>query len=206
MPFLGHFAKALVRQNGRFFFVLRGYRHVNPIQFSNTRAPRSALGVVTARVHYAHSGSFTSGFFFFFVKSCETAPSVLSSLSEKTRNSNICRYNYKGSTFFSVILRPWVLLVRPESNLRPPAWQSHAQATEPTLRGSGNNVLINQLDDWSARMLRKLTRVNALNFRNKVLWKNTKYLIPQTHAWKIYYEIPRKKPKIFPSAYSCAKN
>ena len=30
--------------------------------------------------------------------------------------------NYKSSTFSSVILRPWVL-VRPESNSRPPAWQ-----------------------------------------------------------------------------------
>ena len=130
-------------------------------------------------------------FIFFCVKSCETGPPVLSSLSEKTRNSNNCRYNYKGSTFSSVILRPWVLLVRPESNSRPPVWQPDAQATEPPLRGSGNHVLINQLDDWSARMLRKLTRVNALNFRNKVLWKNTKYLIPQTHGWKIYYEIAR---------------
>ena len=34
------------------------------------------------------------------------------------------------STFSSVILRPWVL-VRPESNFRPPAWQPDAQPTEP---------------------------------------------------------------------------
>ena len=33
-----------------------------------------------------------------------------SSLSEKTRKSNLCRCHYKGSIFFSVILRPWVLV------------------------------------------------------------------------------------------------
>ena len=38
----------------------------------------------------------------------------------------ICGCNYKSSTFSSVILRPWVL-VRPESNSRPPAWQPRAQ-------------------------------------------------------------------------------
>ena len=37
--------------------------------------------------------------------------------------------NYKGTTFSSVILRPWVL-VRPESNSRPTA-----QLTEPLVRG-----------------------------------------------------------------------
>ena len=42
----------------------------------------------------------------------------------------ICWYNYKGSTFSSVILRLWVL-VRPELNSRPPARQPDAQPTEP---------------------------------------------------------------------------
>ena len=37
----------------------------------------------------------------------------------------ICWCNYKGSTFYLVILRPWVL-VRPESNSRPPASQPNA--------------------------------------------------------------------------------
>ena len=45
----------------------------------------------------------------------------------------ICRCNYKGSTFSSVILRPW-MLVRPESNSRPPAGQTVAQPTEPPVR------------------------------------------------------------------------
>ena len=39
------------------------------------------------------------------------------------------RCNYKGSTFYSVILRPW-LLVRSGLNSRPPAWQPAAQPTE----------------------------------------------------------------------------
>ena len=48
-------------------------------------------------------------------------------------------FNYKGSTFYSVILRPWVL-VQPESNSRPLAWQpdvpplSHQHAV--SIRGS----------------------------------------------------------------------
>ena len=42
--------------------------------------------------------------------------------------------NYKGSTFSSITLRPWVL-VRPESNSRPPTWQPDAQPTEPPVCG-----------------------------------------------------------------------
>ena len=41
----------------------------------------------------------------------------------------ICWCNYNASTFLSVTLRPWVL-VRPELNSRPPAWQPDAQPTE----------------------------------------------------------------------------
>ena len=44
------------------------------------------------------------------------------------------RCNYKGSTFSSVILRPWVL-VWPESNSWPPEWQPNAQPTELPLHG-----------------------------------------------------------------------
>ena len=40
-----------------------------------------------------------------------------------------CGCNYKGSTFSSLILRPW-LLVRPKSGARPPAWRPDAQPTE----------------------------------------------------------------------------
>ena len=51
-------------------------------------------------------------------------------IREDLKVLTICRCNYKGSTFSSVILRPWVL-VRPESNSRPPAGQTVAQPTEP---------------------------------------------------------------------------
>ena len=44
----------------------------------------------------------------------------------------ICRCHYKSSTFSLVILRPCVL-VRPELNSRPPAWQPSAQPTETTI-------------------------------------------------------------------------
>ena len=65
-------------------------------------------------------------------------------IREDLKVLTICGCNYKGSTFSSVILRPWVL-VRPEWNSRPPAWQPDAQPTEPPVRVfrflllSGNN-------------------------------------------------------------------
>ena len=55
-------------------------------------------------------------------------------LSEKTRKSKLfCRFHYKGSTFFSVIQRPWVL-VRPgfepvksrSADPRSPNWANQA--------------------------------------------------------------------------------
>ena len=55
------------------------------------------------------------------------------STPRRLESLTICRCDYKGSTFSSVILRPWVL-VRPESNSRPPAWQPDVQPTEPPVR------------------------------------------------------------------------
>ena len=71
----------------------------------------------------------------FFIKSrtvicnmgCEKGPPTYSPYPRRLESLTNCWCNYKGSTF-SVILRPWVL-VRPESNSRPPAWQADAQST-----------------------------------------------------------------------------
>ena len=62
-------------------------------------------------------------------KGCETGPPACSPYPRRLESLTICWCNYKGSTFCSVILRPWVL-VRPESNSRPPAWEPDAQRTE----------------------------------------------------------------------------
>ena len=44
------------------------------------------------------------------VKMQETGPTVHSPYPRRLECLTICRYNYKGSTFSSVILRPWVLV------------------------------------------------------------------------------------------------
>ena len=53
----------------------------------------------------------------------ETVPAVYRPYPRRLESLAIYLFNYKGSTFYSsVILRPWVL-VRPELNSRPSAWQ-----------------------------------------------------------------------------------
>ena len=69
----------------------------------------------------------------FYDKGCQTGPPAYSPYPRRLESITICWCNYKGSTFYSVISRPWVLN---ESNSRPP-WQLHAQPTEPSVRGYG---------------------------------------------------------------------
>ena len=71
---------------------------------------------------------------------CETGPTVYSPYPRRLESLIICWRNYKGSTLYSVILRPWVL-VGPESNSRPPAWQPDAQPTEPPVNNIGRHCL-----------------------------------------------------------------
>ena len=64
-------------------------------------------------------GSLTSHSYF-YNKGSDTGPPACSPHPRRLESLTICWCNCKGSTFYSVILRPWVLL-RPESNSRPPA-------------------------------------------------------------------------------------
>ena len=58
----------------------------------------------------------------------------------------ICWRNYKGSTFYSVMLRPLVL-VRPNS--RPPAWQPDAQPTTTSHRNAVTRMIKGSADGVS---------------------------------------------------------
>ena len=81
-------------------------------------------------------------------KGCETGPPAYSPYPRRLESLTICCCNYKGSTFYSVILRPWVL-VRPESNSRPPASQPNAQQLT-LLRKWNTKFKVRMSQYWSA--------------------------------------------------------
>jgi len=75
-------------------------------------------------------GSLTSHSYF----ATRVGPPVYSPYPRRFESLTICWCDYKVSTFYSVILRPRVLVLA-ELNSRPPAWQPAAQPTEPSMRG-----------------------------------------------------------------------
>ena len=68
-------------------------------------------------------------------KSYETGPTVFRPYPRRLESQTICRCHYKGSTFFSVILRPWVLVrlgfesaTSLSADRRSPNWAKQAAA------------------------------------------------------------------------------
>ena len=77
-----------------------------------------------------------------YFKGCETGPPAYSPYPRRLESLTICCCNSKGGTFYSVILRPGVL-VRPELNSRPPEYQPNAQPTEsPVSRSLGYRLVV----------------------------------------------------------------
>ena len=55
----------------------------------------------------------------FYNKGCETGPPAYSPYPRRLESLAICWCNYKGSTFYSVTLRPWVLVRRSRTHDLP---------------------------------------------------------------------------------------
>ena len=88
-------------------------------------------------------------------KYCESGPTVFRPYQRRLESLTVCKCHYKGSTFFSVIKRPWVL-VRPgfepvtsrSADRRSPNWanqSAYSLSQVPTLlthsAGAGAKVL-----------------------------------------------------------------
>ena len=73
-------------------------------------------------------------------KCCETWPTVFRPYPRGLEGLTVCRCHYKGTTFFSIIESPWVL-VRPgfepvtsrSADRRPPNWANQAAANLKTV-------------------------------------------------------------------------
>jgi len=95
-------------------------------------------------VHYCYrivSGFFNVPCHLISNRGHETGPSVYSSYPRSLESLTICRCNYQGSTFSSVILRPWVL-TWPGSYSRPFAWHPDAQPTKDRFAVVNFNIML----------------------------------------------------------------
>ena len=88
-------------------------------------------------------------------------------IPEDLKSLTICWCNYEGSTFYSVVLIPCVT-VRPESNSRPPAWQPHAQPTEPPVQSFQRRG-----QDITGKKTRPAKR-KSVKSRRRHFWATTK--------------------------------
>ena len=100
-----------------------------------------------------------------------------------------CGCNYKGSTFSSLILRPW-LLVRPKSSSRPPAWKPDAQPTEPQVSWALNFTLT--VGEIMMHLKNQHTSMNEVQLHQESgLYKypvTQDFLFPQgTEKWLVHF-------------------
>ena len=107
-------------------------------------------------------------------KGYETGPPGYSPYPTRLESLTICWCNYKSSTFYWIILRPWVM-VRPESNSRLPASQPDAQLTEPPVR-----EVVSPLALWL--FAAKSTKYFGEKKKNKNKNKNRKFQ-PRRAPW-----------------------
>ena len=95
---------------------------------------------------------------------CEMGPTLYCSYPRRLASLTICWFNCIGNTFYSVILRPWVL-VRLESNSRPPAWQPDVPPTEPPV------AVVIKLSYRKCRFLYFKVKYNSIHFWSREAWR-----------------------------------
>ena len=109
-------------------------------------------------------------------KGCETGPLAYSPYPRRLESLTICWCNYKGSTFYSVISRPWVL-VQLELNSWLPASQPNAQ--QLSHRFEVTNIMVTKSPNisqctltsphWINHILLTLTGADK-NYRKTPVW------------------------------------